>query len=67
MYAAYLSYSQVQEYVTFLQERELIFYEQGMQKYKLTEKGLRFLHVYEQISELISLPNTRLATNATKP
>ena len=58
MYGAYLSYAQIQEYVMFLQEKELLMYEAGLQHYKLTEKGLRFLHVYDQISELVALAKT---------
>jgi predicted transcriptional regulator len=58
MYSAYLSYAQIQEYLEFLREKGLILYEEGVQQYKLTEKGLHFLHVYEKISELISLAKT---------
>jgi predicted transcriptional regulator len=58
MYGAYLSFTQIQEYLEFLQGKELIMYEAGVQHYKLTEKGLHFLHVYEQISELVSVAKT---------
>jgi predicted transcriptional regulator len=58
MYGAYLSYAQIQEYITFLQGKGLIMYEEGIQHYKLTEKGLHFLHVYDQISELVSVAKT---------
>ena len=58
MYSAYLSYAQIQEYLEFLREKGLILYEEGVQQYKLTEKGLHFLHVYEKISELIYLAKT---------
>ena len=56
-----LSYGQIQEYLEFLQEKGLIMYEEGVQHYKLSEKGLHFLHVYEQISELVSLAKTPTA------
>ena len=59
MYAAYLSYSQVVEYLAFLQEKGLILNEMGTQRYKLTEKGLHFLHVYDQISELITVTDSK--------
>ena len=58
MYGAYLSYGQIQEYLEFLQEKGLIMYEEGVQHYKLSEKGLHFLHVYEQISELMTVTKT---------
>ena len=61
MYGAYLSYGQIQEYLEFLQEKGLIMYEEGVQHYKLSEKGLHFLHVYEQISELMSVAKTPTA------
>jgi predicted transcriptional regulator len=55
MYSAYLSYAQVQEYLSFLRDRNLIRFEEGTQQYKLTEQGLRFLRVYDEISEIVSL------------
>jgi predicted transcriptional regulator len=57
MYAAYLSYAQATEYLAFLQEKGLIFRETGTHLYKLTEKGLHFLHTYDKISEFISVSN----------
>ena len=53
MYAAYLSYTQVQEYLKYLQERELLSFDAGKSIYKLTEKGLQFLHTCEQLNEMI--------------
>jgi predicted transcriptional regulator len=55
MYSAYLSYAQVKEYLSFLTERNLIWYEQGSSLYKLTERGLQLLRAYEGISDMISL------------
>jgi predicted transcriptional regulator len=57
MYSAYLSYAQVQEYLAFLLDRKLISFEEGSQEYKLSEQGLRFLRVYDEISEIVSLNN----------
>ncbi len=59
MYSAYLSYAQIQEYMAFLLEKELVMYEAGMSQYKLTEKGLHFLRVYDEISQLITLKNDK--------
>jgi predicted transcriptional regulator len=55
MYGAYLSYAQVQEYLAFLQQKELLGYEQGTHLYKLTEKGLHYLHAFDQINDIISV------------
>lgn len=59
MYGAYLSYAQIQEYLAFLKERQLISFEEESQEYKLTEKGLRFLRVYEEISSMVSLDDSK--------
>ena len=55
MYGAYLSYAQVKEYLSFLMEKELIRYEEGSAIYKLTQKGVQLLRVYEDISDMITV------------
>jgi predicted transcriptional regulator len=52
MYRAYLSFNQLREYLAFLVENGLIEYEQGMQTYRTTEKGMRVLHLQNQIDEV---------------
>ena len=67
MYGAYLSYAQIKEYLEFLRGKNLISYEEGTQVYKLTDQGLHFLRVYDEISDLVSLKSIdkdRLAQNA---
>ena len=54
MYKAYLSYTQVKEYLSFMSENELIEYEEGSHVYRTTEKGLHFLQAYSEISELVT-------------
>jgi predicted transcriptional regulator len=54
MYAAYLSYAQLKEYLTVLVEGGLIEHHPIEQKYKTTEKGLKFLRTYSQIGQMIS-------------
>lgn len=54
MYKAYLSYTQVKEYLSFLLENSLIKYEEGSQLYRITERGLHFLQVYGEISDLVT-------------
>jgi predicted transcriptional regulator len=53
MYRAYMSYSQLKEYLKLLEERALIKYDAASQLYLLTEKGLKFMNAYERINELI--------------
>src|SRR5438552_5607949 len=67
MYGAYLSYAQMMEYLELLLDNGLLICAMGEQKFKLTEKGLRYLHVYEKISELVSLPNATTSTNVARP
>ncbi|TLX83694.1 MAG: hypothetical protein E6L00_00155 [Thaumarchaeota archaeon] len=54
MYKAYLSYTQVKEYIAFLQDNELLAYEEGTQLYKISGKGHKFLQSYGALSELIA-------------
>jgi len=57
MYRAYMSYSQLKEYLKLLEERQLIRIEPGSQLYMLTEKGLKFMNAYEKINELVPSVN----------
>ena len=62
MYKAFMSYTQVKEYLKFLQENNLIKFEASTQIYKATEKGIHFIHAYDEISDLISAkPNGKVA------
>jgi predicted transcriptional regulator len=54
MYKAYLSYTQVKDYLSFMSENELVQYEEGSQVYRITEKGLHFLRNYDEISEIVT-------------
>ena len=57
MYRAYMSYSQLKEYLKLLEERQLIKYEPGSSLYLLTEKGIRFMDAYDKINELLPSVN----------
>ncbi len=59
MYSAFLSYAQVQEYLHFLMERRLMSFEEASAQYKLTAEGLRFLSVYDEISQSVSLDGSK--------
>lgn len=52
MYKAALSYVQLKEHLTVLTEKDLIHYDEYTQTFKTTEKGLRFLDLCNQISEM---------------
>ncbi len=56
MYKAFLSYAQLKEYLSVLVENNLIEYLDGIQIYKTTEKGIKFLKMHSEIGEL--LPTT---------
>jgi len=49
MYNAFLSYAQLEEYLTLMVENGLLKYDQRGQIYKTTEKSNRFLRLYNQI------------------
>jgi predicted transcriptional regulator len=51
-YVAFLSYRQLQEYLPPLIQNGLLEYLEGTKRYKITEKGLKFLKMYEQMEGL---------------
>ena len=53
MYIAFLSYSQLNGYLSILIENNLIEYLDGTQTYKTTEKGLNYLKMHNEIGELL--------------
>jgi predicted transcriptional regulator len=55
MYKGYLSFNQLREYLALLVENGLIEYEQGMQTYRTTEKGMRVLHLQNQMDEVVPI------------
>ncbi len=60
MYKAYLSYAQLKEYLAYMQENGLVRYEEGTQLYKITEKGMKVMHLYEEIDDMISTKNNEI-------
>jgi predicted transcriptional regulator len=54
IYIAFLSYKQLQEYLPLLIQNGLLEYLEGTKSYKITEKGLKFLKIYEKIEELVA-------------
>ena len=47
MYVAYLSHKQLQRYLPLLVQDELLEYLEATHTYRTTEKGLKFLKIYE--------------------
>jgi predicted transcriptional regulator len=52
MYNAYLSYTQVVGYLKYLQQNDLLKYEEGTHLYRPTEKGLKFLNLSDKLSRM---------------
>ena len=61
MYFAFLSYNQLNEYLSLLIENSLLESLEGTNKFKTTEKGLYFLKTHNEIGEL--LPQTTTIKN----
>ena len=55
MYNAFLSYHQVKEYLTILIGNDLLQHDLANQKFRITEKGLNFLQLCEQIGDLLEV------------
>ncbi len=52
MYKAYLTYAQLKEFLASLVEKGLIEYQKEDRLYTITEKGIYFLQVYNQLNQL---------------
>jgi predicted transcriptional regulator len=55
MYKAFLSYAQLKEYLSLLTERDLLQYDKVSQTFMITEKGRRFLKIYNQIQDVAKI------------
>jgi len=53
MYGSFLSFAQINEYLNFLLANTLITRSEETHIYALTEKGMRFLRIYDEMAELI--------------
>ena len=53
MYIVFLSYNQLNEYLSILIENNLIEYLDGTKTFKTTEKGLMYLKMHNEIGELL--------------
>jgi predicted transcriptional regulator len=53
MYKVFLSHDQLKEYLAVLTQSELLSFDFVSRTFMATEKGLRFLHLYNQIDQLM--------------
>jgi predicted transcriptional regulator len=53
MYDAFLSYNNLAPLLTFLTERGFLSYHLNTRTFKTTEKGLRFLEIYNQMIDVM--------------
>jgi predicted transcriptional regulator len=58
MYFAFLSYNQLNEYLSLLIENNLIEYLDGTKTFKTTEKGLNYLKMQNEMGELLQQTTT---------
>ena len=54
MYDTFLSYNNLTPLLTFLTERGFLSYHFNTRTFKTTEKGLRFLKIYNEIKNILS-------------
>ena len=58
MYFAFLSYNQLNEYLSILIENNLVEYLDGTKTFKTTEKGVNYLNIHNEIRKLLPQQNT---------
>ena len=55
MYRSFLSYTQLKEYLALLVANELLTYDKRTELYKTTDKGHKFLQIYNQMGTLAEI------------
>lgn len=53
MYGAYLSFSQLKEYLNLLLYNGMLTYNKGTNKYRTTQKGMDFLKAHQYIDDML--------------
>lgn len=53
MYKAFLSYTQLKQYLAFLMDGGLLDYDGKSQTYRTTQKGLKYLRMYNQMGGIM--------------
>jgi predicted transcriptional regulator len=56
MYSVFLNHAQLKGCLTVLTDNDLLRYDLDTHTFKTTEKGLRFLKIYNQIDDVIKAP-----------
>jgi predicted transcriptional regulator len=56
MYNAFLSHTQLKQYLSYLVDNGLLQYDSPSQTFQTTEKGRVFLRTYSQMDEMIKMP-----------
>ena len=55
MYSTYMAYESITPYIAMLIENELLNYDDQTRLFSTTEKGLRFLQLYNGMRQLVNL------------
>jgi len=55
IHKAFLSYSQLGEYLHIVTKNNLLSYDPLMKKFKITQKGIQFLKVYDKLEKSIKI------------
>jgi predicted transcriptional regulator len=53
MYKANISYAQLKDYLSILSNKNLLNYDLDTHAFKTTEKGLRFLEIYNMLDNIM--------------
>jgi predicted transcriptional regulator len=55
MYKAFLSYTEVRQYISILIDGGMIKFQEGNRRnYRITDKGIRFLDLHNKLGELLT-------------
>jgi predicted transcriptional regulator len=65
LYKVLVNHPRLQEYWTVLTESDLLSYDVDTQKFKTTEKGLKFLKAYNEAGKLIEANTSTTSTTIT--
>jgi predicted transcriptional regulator len=65
LYKTYLSHNLLKEYLILLLQTGIIVYIQGERSFRTTGKGMRFLHMFNQMGQLI-VPKTDFTKRVDK-
>ncbi len=66
MYKAFLSYSQLREYLSMLTDNGLLEYDKSTETFKTTEKGTRFLRICNEMAEFVTTTEQQTTTTAAE-